>query len=65
MDKVWKQRTTYLYPYIAKIKLLTMIEDGIDNIHDINIQNAITAFKCFITQEDFPKKEGQIEPSKE
>lgn len=65
MEMVWQQRTVYLYPYIAKIKLLTMVDDGINTIHELNITNAITAFGCFLQYEDFPKKEGQTEGTKE
>jgi hypothetical protein len=38
-----------------------MVEDGIDNIHERNITNAVTAFTCFISNEDFPKKEGALD----
>lgn len=55
---VWEKRTTYLYPYIVKPRVLTMIDDGI-KIHEINIANAIHAFNAFISGQDFPAKAGQ------
>lgn len=42
-----------------------MVEDGINSVHELNVTNAITAFGCFVQNEDFPKKEGQTDGTKE
>lgn len=54
MLKVWEQKETYLFPYVAKTKMITIIEEGLNKMHKINIQNGILAFCCAISGERFP-----------
>jgi len=63
MQKVWDQYALHLYPYLSKIKLLTLIDDGIKQTHMINITNAVHIFNAFISgTHAFPEREDKKEP---
>lgn len=63
MQKIWEQYEIHLYPYISKIKLLTLVDDGIKQTHLTNIGNVIHAFNAFVSgTHAFPEREERKEP---
>jgi len=51
-----------LYPYLSKIKLLTLIDDGIKQTHKINIDSAVHTFNALISgTHAFPEREDKKE----
>ena len=63
MEKVWKDYEQHLYPYLSKTKLITLIDEGIKQIHNTNISNAIHAFNAFVSGTlAFPEREDKKEP---
>lgn len=47
MEKVWKNPSLYLYPYVKQVKALTIIDDMINKTHQNNIKNISETFDCF------------------
>lgn len=63
MTKVWTDYDLHLYPYLSKIKLLALIDDGIKQTHFYNIDNVINSFNAFVSgTKAFPEREDKKEP---
>ena len=63
MRKVWAKYDLYLYPYLSKIKLLTLIDELIKTTHQTNISNVFHCFETFMCGTGaFPEKEDKKEP---
>ena len=58
--KIWEMFDLFLYPYLSKIRLMSIVEDQLKKVHNINITNIIETFLAFMTGEQaFPDSESE------